>query len=297
MKLILPVLLSTLLVPGCHAKLASKSDGIKKGNYTLYYDDATSCETMLFLGVGTDMKTNAYSELAELTIVEDTNTVVVIMDHNPGGFVKTDAKKYGDLLTQLYVDRAELVSFCGAKRPEIIISGHSASGQAAVQAMEWLRFQPELNASIMGFLGLAPYDMSKCKKISVPTLIWDSSKTSCAVVPKNAGALAFKLAEGANRAFFELLTGEPHCVYTNWGCPSSPLNACNPKDMQWVKKSVAQSIKSFVAAIRSAKGFDEAAFANVLAGIIAGQVQIHVNASSVTSLSSVEMKETVTVEL
>jgi hypothetical protein len=134
------------------------------------------CEAVVILGVGTSMRVSNYNALAS-NIVEDSNVIVVIADHNSGFMMKLFAVTFRKFYNRFMNHLDEHIPSCMGKEPFILIGGHSASGQAVINAI------PKLHRKVDGFIGLDPYkitlDMSlNDHDYSLPTLIWGFEKVS-----------------------------------------------------------------------------------------------------------------------
>jgi len=95
MKRIVPIFICMSLVVTvsvAQANYMDKTTGI--GQYRIIYKSPSpaSCEVFI-LGVGTSMSRADYDNLGN-AIANTYGYVVVVMDHNPGNMVKTDATKY-----------------------------------------------------------------------------------------------------------------------------------------------------------------------------------------------------------
>jgi hypothetical protein len=134
-----------------------------------------ACEAIVILGVGTSMSTSNYNELAS-RIVEEKPYIVVIADHNHGCMMKLFAWTFRTFYNKFMDHLEEYVPMCAGKEPTILIGGHSASGEAVINAI------PQLYPKAHGFIGLDPYkvtmDMSFGNDTSIPTLTWGFKKVS-----------------------------------------------------------------------------------------------------------------------
>ncbi|GKY97969.1 hypothetical protein MPSEU_000755000 [Mayamaea pseudoterrestris] len=254
------------------AAYVTGGDRIKQGVYTYFYSKSAqaSCQTVLFLGVGTAMDTVDYSTLSSLIVNKMEQMVVVVIDDNPNSITKQDPKKFSALVEELNTNLRQYVPLCAASAsPQYLIGGHSASGQGAVEALPLL--SESVTSKLIGFVGLAPYKLSSNMRINLPTLVWDSVSDSCGVTYNAAGLMAYKIAEGNNRVLFQLPKRSFfqigfHCVYTNTGCKGM----CYPKDGAWVRESVAQSLQVFVESLQSGT-FVESNFQAILSNNVTMQ--------------------------
>ena len=167
----------------------------------------------------------------------------------------------------------------------VIIGGHSASGEAAINSLPLL-VSPSSSLyvpSIKGIVGLAPYKIGHVQAhsvssstkagqsngevvnmnidgddaviVNIPALYWGFSSMTCAVEVEYAADMAYKVSHHNFRVLYQVQTdddnfnpmmGGPHCVFSDNGC----MKMCNPSNMQWIKNSVAVTISTFIAAIR-----------------------------------------------
>jgi len=128
----------------------------------------SSCQTLLLIGVGTAMSVMDYDHLGT-TMVNGTNIVLVLLDANPGNIVKTNEIKFATLANALASTTNQAISVCGTSSSSpgyIIVGGHSASGQAALQALD----QNLYHFTVGGFLGLDPYQVTTKNAIAVPSI-------------------------------------------------------------------------------------------------------------------------------
>jgi hypothetical protein len=209
------MIFATILFIGCFIAAGSAQanyfdKSLSTGKVRVYYSTScpTTCEAIL-LGVGTSMLTSSYGNLANA--LTGYGYIVVIMDHNPGNMVKTDATKYKNLAMDV---RANLLSWLSSTNCRAIahwiLGGHSAGGQAAQNAVSG---NPGLANAIFS---IDPYDCSSTGMVSVPALYWGFNVTSCFVDMEKAAKAAYYGSEG-HRAFQRVAK-----VYS-WGpCGYSP---------------------------------------------------------------------------
>lgn len=139
-------------------------------------ENIEACEAIVILGVGTSMSISNYNVLAS-NIVEDRPYIVVIADHNSGFMMKLFALTFRKFFNSFMEHVDERIPMCLGKEPLILIGGHSASGQAVINAL------PELHRKPDGFIGLDPYKVTMDMSLSnhgsfIPTLIWGFNKVS-----------------------------------------------------------------------------------------------------------------------
>ncbi len=183
---------------------------LSSGKVRVYYaaNCPTTCEAIL-LGVGTSMLTSSYGNLANA--LTNYGYIVVIMDHNPGNMVKTDAAKYKNLAMDVKANLLAWLSSTNCKAiAHWICGGHSAGGQAAQNAVS---SNPGLANAIFS---IDPYDCSSTGLVNVPALYWGFDVTSCFVDKEKAAKAAYYGSTG-KRAFQRVAK-----VYS-WGpCGYSP---------------------------------------------------------------------------
>jgi hypothetical protein len=223
------------------------------GNIRYYYDSViASCSTVVILGVGTYMSINDYDMLSKGT-ASGQPIVVIISDHNVHNLVKTSPTKYALLVNAIQEQLSDLVPICKNQDAHILVGGHSASGEAAVKALQenLLRFEP------VGFVGLDPYEISAktvdmTKALTMPAMFWGLSETTCRVDIIEAARAAYKLATPKTRILYLLdndQSGITHCVFSDTGCGEWPLVCETEEVFDWVHETVAKSIHMFTVAI------------------------------------------------
>jgi hypothetical protein len=198
-----------LFLHGANAAVMDKT--ISTGQIRIHYPDSTpaSCEAIL-IGVGTSQSRDDYDYLSEE--LNEYGYIVVIVDHNPGDMVKTDATKFRNCALEV---KANLVNWMsGTNCTHIahwIMGGHSASGQAAQNAVSG-------NATLAdAIFSIDPYDCSSTGNVNVPALYWGFDVTTC-FVDKNKAAKAAYYRSTGKRVFQKVKK-----VY-KWGpCGYSPL--------------------------------------------------------------------------
>ena len=251
MKLLyLPVLL-LLFGISTSAEMVSNGTKLAEGHIQFHYDDATEwqCDTVILMGVGTAMKAENYEKLSR-QVVTGGSTVLIMMDYNPFNFVKLSTKKYVRLANTVAKRITTLIPAC--KQPPshgYIIGGHSAGGQAAMEALSLLSFQP------IAFFGLDPFNAKNALRthnITVPAIYWGFSKTTCFVTAQYAARYAYEHTTSHKRVFFQVAntkTKITHCIFTDNGCGGCvcPSNKADG----WVRTAVGLTVNRFVAAITS----------------------------------------------
>eukprot|EP00536_Pseudo-nitzschia_multiseries_P007008 jgi/Psemu1/16621/gm1.16621_g len=280
------------------------------------------CSDVLMVGVGTAMSVEDYDKLAKriATLTESLSLVVIVLDHNLGGFVKTSPNRYADLANaiqkQLYKG---LIPICNSsvvekdvyhskssssiiaetktilqekeKGPQqqsrgasFFIGGHSASGQAALEAAqkELYDFTPR------GFVGLDPFDVSDKtmdfdSPLEFPTLDWGFEETTCSVQVKKAALAVYGLSSPeSGRVLYSINNnkndGMNHCVFTDDGCGVGFVKVCPTEErFEWVLDSVAKSFLSFVNALKSVEEIPFQKENFELSSTLSGDVFLFVN--------------------
>ena len=223
------------------------------GSIKYHYDSViASCSTVLILGVGTFMSINDYDMVSRAT-ASGQPIVVIISDHNVHSLIKTSPTKYALLVNAIQRYLPDLIPICKNQDARILVGGHSASGEAAVKALQenLLGFEP------VGFVGLDPYEISAktvdmTKTLTMPAMFWGLSETTCKVERIKAAKAAYKLAMAKARILYVLdndQSGITHCVFSDTGCGEWPLVCENEEVFDWVHETVAKSIHMFIVAI------------------------------------------------
>jgi hypothetical protein len=186
-------------------------------NVRLHYDDAeTSCRSsVIIVGVGTAMHVTDYDVVAIAEELGD--SIVFILDPLPRVFVKLFpgpfANKADTLVARMLQQSSEHanasailpshVQLCplasSRANSTIVVGGHSASGAAAFNAA--IRNLCEF--SVAGYLGLDPFLNYGGGKLSIPSLYWGFSSTTCLVAVSYAAA-AYNKPTAAIRALYQL---------------------------------------------------------------------------------------------
>jgi hypothetical protein len=231
------------------------------GEIRYHYDSSiSSCSFVLILGVGTLMSVSDYDKLSE-QISLGKPIVVVISDYNPGNFQKTSSTKYALLTNKIENQMADLIPICAEANTEIVIGGHSASGEASLVAwqLDLLEMEP------IGYVGLDPYEISektvdKSKILTLPAVFWGFTKTTCLVTKEKAAEAAYEITSPNSRVLYEIHNengcGITHCVFTDHGCGVRPLICSTQDEFDWVYKYVAKSIHLFLDAVHSGTSFN-----------------------------------------
>ncbi len=220
---------------------------IPEGQIRIHYPNpcAPSCDAIL-IGVGTSQARDDYDLLAEA--ITDYGFIVVIMDHNPGNMVKTDAAKFRNCALGV---KANLLSWLSgtncAAISHWIMGGHSAGGQAAQNAVS-----ADMSLANAVF-SIDPYNCSGTGAVSVPALYWGFDVTTC-FVNKNDAAKAAYYGSTGHRAFFKVAKKyiwgpcgySPlyfHCSFCDDHCPACTNCKYTP---DYFFEDVASSVKKFV---------------------------------------------------
>ena len=251
-----------------------------KGRFNYYYDDTTmTCKTIFFLGAGTAMRADSYQNISTEIVNavkgegEDTDNagiIVIVVDDHPGFITKQNPKKYAAIVNEIAQNLSTYIPVCrGAgsggsslEEIDILIGGHSASGEGSIKALlqdRFVAFKP------VGYVGLSPFMPFMVPKgtIDIPSLMWGFSRTSCMVVKDWAALRGYKISNPTQRVFYQYqtdnlnsLSGGPHCSYTDHGCPAwnnfKWLKACHGTQEQsdTIPSAVAASINVFLKQIK-----------------------------------------------
>lgn len=222
---------------------------LANGKIRIHYPNPApaACEAIL-IGVGTAMSRSGYDNLS--AAISSYGYIVVIMDHNPGNMVKTDATKFRNCALEV---KAGLLTWLASTNCSAIshwiMGGHSAGGQAAQNAVSG---DPSLADAVFS---IDPYNCSNTGIVSAPSLYWGFDVTTCFVSKNDAAKAAYYRSSGP-RAFFKAAK-----KYT-WGpCGYSPLyfhcsfcdNHCPACTNCWYTPSyffadVANSVNNFIQA-------------------------------------------------
>ncbi len=243
-----------------------------------------ACSDILLMGVGAAMSVDNYDNVAKHIVIKSgsSSLVLVISDSNPGNIVKLSSTKFADLSNYIHLNQ-DLIPICNKtkdkeekNKPNFLIGGHSASGQAALESAQ----QNLLNFAPAGFVGLDPYDTSTIHSIlDFPTLNWGFSHTTCLVQVEKAAKGAYKISSpDIGRVLYSIdnhKNGMAHCVFTDHGCKVAGFDVC-PTDgnHEWVYEGVAESINLFVNATKESH-FSKETFQ--LPSTRSGQVSLYTN--------------------
>ncbi len=220
------------------------------GNVRLFYSPSTpaTCNVILF-GVGTNMGTNQYDKMSNELI--SYGYVVGIMDHNPGNMVKTDATKFAALVEDIKLEMVDwLAATACSAIDHWIVGGHSASGQAAQEA---LSADPALADAIYS---MDPYDATAVGNVSLPALYWGFNVTTCQVTMSDAAEAAYLRSDG-QRVFHRVAKKSKwglcfvnyeyyHCSIADQGCTIFCSNCKSTPTHFYV--DVANSVHKFIEA-------------------------------------------------
>jgi len=208
---------------------------------------ASTCDAIL-IGVGTSMSRGDYDNLANQLITY--GYVVVIMDHNPGDMVKTDATKYRNCALDVQANLLNWLSGTGCTAiGHWILGGHSSGGQAAQNAIS---ADPTLADAIFS---LDPYDCSGAGSVSLPALYWGFNVTTCFVTKEDAARAAY-YGSTAGRAFYRVkrvYSWGPcgyspkffHCSFCDGHCPGCTNCMYTPS---YFFTDIAKSVNKFITA-------------------------------------------------
>jgi hypothetical protein len=249
-------------------KDVTESDGSDSvGQIKYHYESSASrpCSHVLVMGVGTSMGVDDYDNIAG-RIARGTSIVVVISNHQVGRMVKTSATLYARVANRLWDQLDELIPVCGGDA-SIMLGGHSASGQAALEAVQrdLFEFQPA------GFIGLDPYRIAQSNADSgklpayLPTLNWGLTDTTCFVQAEQAALGAYRLSSrDRGRVLYAIDNSDnamSHCVFTDKGCGMAMFTVCATNErFHWVYDGVAESIHHFVDALDANDAFSKHLF-------------------------------------
>jgi hypothetical protein len=203
---------------------------------------------VFILAVGTAMTRHSYDLLSAQLIGK--GFVVVNMDHNPKGIVKTDAAAYRDCAMTV---KSELPTWLVAtgfqSAAHWIMGGHSAGGQAAQDAIST---DPALADAIFS---IDPYNADNAGPVAGPALYWGFSITTCFVNIEKAAKAAYYQTSG-HRAFYRVqgvysMNPAPcgyspqffHCSFCDFHCPGC-FNCTQTPSYFYV--DIANSVLNFV---------------------------------------------------
>jgi hypothetical protein len=249
-----------------------------------HYDaEIASCKHVLLLGVGTFMSVENYDKISQ-AISADETIVVVISDHNVDNFEKTSPSKYAALTNEIANQLNSLIPICNHDEARILIGGHSASGQAAMQAWQQGMIDKS-TVNPLGFIGLDPYEISEKTMdesiiFDLSGLYWGFSRTTCLVTVEKAAQAAYQITEKSARVLYSIHnekheSGMTHCVFTDHGCGVSPLTCGTRSDFDWVYGKVADSIRLYLQSLTNSAPFNRDHF--VLPKTFEEVIDVHVN--------------------
>lgn len=158
---------------------------LSTGKIRIHYPNPApaACEAIV-LGVGTQMARDDYDKLSQA--LNAYGYIVVIMDHNPGNMVKTDAAKFENCLLDVQANLLNWLS--GTSCTAIshwLVGGHSAGGQAA---QETISGDPTLADAIFS---IDPYNCSNTGTVVLPALYWGFDVTTCFVTKEDAAEAGY----------------------------------------------------------------------------------------------------------
>lgn len=244
-----------LFITGATSSFAAYFDtGAGGGDVRVHYNPSAtpaSCDAIL-LGVGTAMSRDSYDKLSAQLIKY--GYVVAILDHQPGNLTKTDAGKYAKVANAI---KQNLVGWMQGKTQcthvnNWVMGGHSAGGQAAHNAV--------VNNGYLAdaMFNIDPYDISGSGLVSMPTLNWGFTTTTCFVEVNKAAKAAYQKSTG-ERVFVKVgkkYSWGPcgyspayfHCSFCDSHCPAC-TNCTNTPDHFFV--DVGRSVNKFMKALSS----------------------------------------------
>lgn len=252
------------------------------GQIRYHYDDTTSsvrCQTLMLVGVGTAMSVTDYDLLGASILAVDTNIVFVMLDHSVRSINKQNPSKFAKLANAVTADLANQISACSSSTPSnIIIGGHSSSGQAAAKALN----QTLLSFDVAGFLGLDPFFFpsplyfvnhlpDKMDNISVPSIMFGFTASTCWVDINIAAKRGYEItsSDDHKHVFFRFNNSANdvrHCCFTNSGCQSYNIvglnvGVCSPGNHDGVVRQVVGiGVRDFVVALNTNAAFDRTTF-------------------------------------
>lgn len=261
------------------------------GSIRYHYDEnISSCEFIVFLGVGTFMGVSKYDKIAR-AIVAGKPVVVVIADHNPGNFFKTLPMKYSLLLKEVTSQLGDLIPICNDdpnsnKNQEmektLVIGGHSASGQAAMEAWQ-MNLVQDSSIVPVGFIGLDPYRISArtVSGFDLPGLNWGFTETTCLVEVDLAAKGAYHATPRNARVLYTIQNDGPssditHCIFVDDGCGSKPLS-CPGSELHSpiLYEEIAESIHRYLGALQQSIPFSQEYFD--LGHVVQPEIEVYVN--------------------
>jgi hypothetical protein len=251
----------------CRCNLASASvlsnttyidEGIIRYHYDSTANRTNECSTILLIGVGTTMSVQDYDLLSIDIAKQNPDALVTIVDHAPGNPLKQSGERFARLVSAVGARVEHLFPMCfqqslqqliNQTRPAFIIGGHSASGEAAIKSLPYLK-----GVSPTGLILLSPFRItSSMPEIKIPTLLWGFSMTTCLVDIRHETEMAYRLSSAdSGRVLYQLQnpSGEPrHCIFTNHGCPLCP--GSSSQRYAWVHPAVGESIAKYLVGVKT----------------------------------------------
>jgi hypothetical protein len=258
------------------------------------------CSVIVIIGVGTTMRVENYDILSTEIARRQPGLIAAIVDHAPGNPLKLSTKRYTNLVEAVAARMEEMFPICqthqrgesqsrpSSHRPKIFVGGHSASGMVAIKSLPLIKgFSPA------GLVALSPFKITDdMAAISVPTLLWGFSTTTCGVDVGSAADQAYNLSSvEQGRVLYQLQNpeGEPsHCVFADDGCrPICPSSGS--AEHAWIRPAVGNSIRNFLRAIE-AKNFTKSSMGlDLPKNIIRSYLRMYVNQDQVPAPSSIRV--------
>jgi hypothetical protein len=241
------------------------------GRIRFHYDETvSSCHFALLLGVGTFMDVGDYDNLSK-ALVNNQNLVVVIMDHNVHNLDKRSSTKFASLANEITFQINTLIPPCTQIQPKLMIGGHSAGGQAAMQAWEQ-GLLSMLPSDVIGFIGLDPYEISDATMannimMNLSGLYWGFSTTTCLVSVQKAAKAAYERTMINGRVLYVIHNEKSdsqmtHCIFTDKGCGFYPLGCGTTRNTTFnlIYTMVAESVQLFLQALNHSRPFSRDTF-------------------------------------
>jgi hypothetical protein len=225
------------------------------GEIRYHYDDSgttATCETILMIGVGTAMGVADYDKVST-EMAKESFSIVVITDTAPGHPIKEKKQiKFAALADYISMNLSTVIPICkNAPKNGIVVGGHSASGQAALDSIPLLK-----SFTAVGFMGMDPFivpDPPPVAYVAIPTIDWGFAKITCLVRIDEAGKSAYEVGNPKARVFYQIQNQNStkeikHCSFTDNGCPACSIGEDESQD---VRIMVGETSKKFVAALES----------------------------------------------
>ena len=241
------------------------------GRIRFHYDEVvSSCNYLLLLGVGTFMSVSDYDNLSR-ALTYDQNLVVAVIDHNVQNLEKTSSTKFASLVHEIIFQISSLIPICTRGQAKLLIGGHSASGEAAMNA--WHEgLLSALPRETIGFIGLDPYEISNKTMpdniiMSLPGLYWGFTTTTCLVEVQKAARAAYNKTVKDARVLYVIHNEKhdsqtSHCVFTDKGCGFIPLGCgtTSSASVNSVYGMVAESVQLFLQGLNHLRPFNHDTF-------------------------------------